>query len=53
MTRAMVKKPLRKNAQKIQDEISDSDRPPRAPVARMTATGPVQANKKPISALKA
>ena len=53
MDSAMVKKPLRKNEPKIQDVMSASDKPPRAPVLRMMATGPVQANKKPTTAFRA
>ena len=37
---------LRQNALKIQEAMSDSESPPRAPTERMMATGPVQAKRK-------
>src|SRR6185295_3870473 len=36
---------FRQNAAKIQEAMSDSARPPRAPTARMIATGPLAANR--------
>jgi len=45
--------PLTKNAPKIHDARSDSDRPPRVPTARMIATGPDAAKMKATSALAA
>jgi hypothetical protein len=42
---------LIKNDPKIHDAISDSLKPPRAPTARMIATGPEAAKIKPITAL--
>jgi hypothetical protein len=49
----MVMRLLRKNPPKIQEAMSDSERPPRAPVARMMATGPLAANRKATTALAA
>ncbi len=50
---AIDSRPLRKNAPKIQEAISASDRPPPMPTARITATGPVAAKMKPIRPLAA
>src|SRR3954469_7863844 len=44
---------FRQNALKIHEAMSDSERPPRAPTARMIATGPVQAKRKATNAVAA
>ena len=49
--KSRVISPLRKNEPKIHDDRSDSLKPPRAPTARMIATGPEAAKMKPITAL--
>jgi hypothetical protein len=46
-------KPLTKNTPNTQDASSWGDKPPRVPTAKITATGPVAAKMKPISALAA
>ena len=45
--------PLTKNTPNTQDANSCGDKPPRVPTANITATGPVAAKIKPISALAA
>jgi len=49
--KSRVISPLTKNEPKIHDDRSDSLKPPRAPTARMIATGPEAAKMKPITAL--
>ncbi len=49
--KAMLMRPLTKNAPKIHDDRSDGVRPPRVPTARMIATGPEAANAKATSPL--
>ena len=49
----MLINPLREKAANSQEAMSDSDRPPRAPTARMIATGPLAANRNATSALAA
>ena len=49
----MLINPLIKKAAKIQEAMSDSDIPPRAPTARMMATGPLAANRNATRALAA
>jgi hypothetical protein len=49
----MLMRLFRKNPPKIQDAMSDSVSPPRAPTERMIATGPVQAKRNATTALAA
>ena len=44
---------FRQNAAKIQEAMSDSDSPPRAPTERMITTGPLAANRKATNAAAA
>jgi hypothetical protein len=49
--KSKVMSPFTKNEPKIHDDRSDSLSPPRAPTARMIATGPEAAKMNAISAL--